>query len=88
MFILTNSADPDETSRFAASHLGLNCLYMLLFRMHSACYASAYFEFAYEEKAYESIAILLQNRILTLRSIKIFYTVNHFSLKFDSTKTT
>ena len=30
------SVDPDEKPRFAASHLGLWCLYMLLFRMHSA----------------------------------------------------
>ena len=35
MFILANSADPDETPRFAASHLGLHCLYMFLFRVHS-----------------------------------------------------
>ena len=31
MFILTNSADPDETPRFAASHLGLRCLYIYPF---------------------------------------------------------
>ena len=45
VFILANNADPDETPRFAASHLGLRCLYMFLFRMHSACSTSAYFEF-------------------------------------------
>ena len=28
VFILANSADPDETPNFAASHLGLRCLYM------------------------------------------------------------
>ena len=42
VFILVNSADPDETPRFASSHLGLRCLYMFLFRMHSACSTSAY----------------------------------------------
>ena len=31
MFILANSADPDETPNFAASHLGLRCLYMFPF---------------------------------------------------------
>ena len=43
--ILANSTDPDETSRFAASHFGIRCLYMFLFRMHSACTTMAYFEF-------------------------------------------
>ena len=28
---LANSPDPDETPRFAASHLGLRCLYMFPF---------------------------------------------------------
>ena len=28
VFILANSADPDETMLFAVSHLGLRCLYM------------------------------------------------------------
>ena len=37
VFILANSADPNETPRFATSHLGLRCLYMFLFRMYSAC---------------------------------------------------
>ena len=27
-FILANSADPDETPRFSASHLGLHCLHI------------------------------------------------------------
>ena len=45
MFILANSADPDETSRFTASNLGLRCLYVFIFRMYSACSISAYFEF-------------------------------------------
>ena len=31
VFTLANSAGPDETSLFAASHLGLRCLYMFLF---------------------------------------------------------
>ena len=31
MFILTKSADPDETPRFAASNLGLRYLYMFFF---------------------------------------------------------
>ena len=31
MFILENSADPDETPHYVASHLGLLCLYMFLF---------------------------------------------------------
>ena len=31
VFILANSADPDETPRFLASHLGLSRLYMTLF---------------------------------------------------------
>ena len=44
VFILANSADPDETPRNAASHLGLCCLYMSLFRMHPPCSTSAYFE--------------------------------------------
>ena len=43
VFILANIADPDETPRFAASHLGLRCLNMFLFRMHSACSTSAYY---------------------------------------------
>ena len=45
VFILANSADPDETPRFAASHLRLRCLYMFLIRMHSACSTTAYYEF-------------------------------------------
>ena len=31
VIILANRADPDETLRFAASHLGLRCLYMFPF---------------------------------------------------------
>ena len=42
LFIVANSADPDETPRFVASHLGLRCLQMLLF---GAIYTIAYFEF-------------------------------------------
>ena len=30
-FLLANRIDPDETPRFATSHLGLRCLYMFLF---------------------------------------------------------
>ena len=45
MFILANNADPDETPRFAASHLGRRCLYIFPFLMHSACSTRAYFEF-------------------------------------------
>ena len=32
VFLLANSADPDEMLRFASSHLGLCCLYMLPFQ--------------------------------------------------------
>ena len=28
VFILANSADPDETPRFVASHMGLRCLFI------------------------------------------------------------
>ena len=45
VYILANSGDHDETPPFAASHLGLRCLYMFPFRMHSGCFTSAYFEF-------------------------------------------
>ena len=45
VLILANSTDPDGTPHFAASHLGLCCLYMFLFCMHSAYSTSAYFEF-------------------------------------------
>ena len=31
VFILANSVDPDEMPHFAASHLGLCCLYMFPF---------------------------------------------------------
>ena len=40
VFILANSADPDETA-----HLGLRCLYMFPFRIHSVCSITAYFNF-------------------------------------------
>ena len=45
VFILANSADPDETPLITASHLGLRWLYMFLFHMHSTCSTSAYFGF-------------------------------------------
>ena len=32
---MANSADPDETPRFAASHLGLHCLLRLSVQIHT-----------------------------------------------------
>ena len=34
---MANRADPDETLHFAVSHLGLRCLHMFIFHIHSAC---------------------------------------------------
>ena len=41
VLILAKNTNPNETPRFAASHLRLRCLYMFPFRMHSACSTSA-----------------------------------------------